>query len=451
MRTIGYRRPFLGCAAALFAVALFAAEPSSIPKLSITSDRPSLHMKTGETITISGEMTEDGKPAAGRLIHFAVYRNDRVLEHGYLPGDQKIVRTVKAEGPGTITMRLRAFTADKKPIQNEKKRAIWIGTGALVDAEKILPAAPRPADFDEFWAAARKKLDEVPLKAVEVPFAINPKRPNAKLVDVFDVKVDCAGGAPVSAYLMVPKNAKPKSLPAIVYYDGAGVRSASTLTGYGHRALVLATNAHGIENGKPQEFYDDLWKKGRLKLYMWQNLDKPDQLTPEKIYFYGMYLRVMRALDYIKSRPEWNGRDLIVIGASQGGGQSIAAAVLDPQVSLCIAKVPATGDHAAVLAGRAPGWPRYCPNPKAPNFKKILDNVSYFDNVYFAPRIKCEIWLSTGMNDSTCVPTSVVAVFNSLPEKTVKHLYIAPTGDHLTTGNPPADTALDKLLKERVK
>ena len=48
MRTTGFARSFFGCTAALlFTAALFAAEPSSFPKLSITSDRLSFNMKTG--------------------------------------------------------------------------------------------------------------------------------------------------------------------------------------------------------------------------------------------------------------------------------------------------------------------------------------------------------------------------------------------------------------------
>lgn len=49
-----------------------------------------------------------------------------------------------------------------------------------------------------------------------------------------------------------------------------------------------------------------------------------------------MYLRVLRALDYVKTLPEWDGKNLIVIGSSQCGAQAIVAAALDPQVSLCL-------------------------------------------------------------------------------------------------------------------
>ena len=47
-----------------------------------------------------------------------------------------------------------------------------------------------------------------------------------------------------------------------------------------------------------------------------------------------MVLRVMRALDYVTSRPEWSRQDLLVQGTSQGGLQASWAAGLAPDVTL---------------------------------------------------------------------------------------------------------------------
>jgi cephalosporin-C deacetylase len=57
----------------------------------------------------------------------------------------------------------------------------------------------------------------------------------------------------------------------------------------------------------------------------------------EQMYFKGMFLRVLRALDFLTVQPEWDGHTLIVYGSSQGGFQAFAAAGLDParQLHLC--------------------------------------------------------------------------------------------------------------------
>jgi cephalosporin-C deacetylase-like acetyl esterase len=229
----------------------------------------------------------------------------------------------------------------------------------------------------------------------------------------------------MSGYMSVPRNAKPKSLPAYVSYQGAGV--SSSWPGSAGNALYMNINAHGIPNGQPAAFYQKL-RDNELKGYWHRN--KNDR---EKIYFHGMYLRVMRSLDFIKSRPEWNGKVLIVSGSSQGGGQAIAAAALDPQVTLCVAAVAALSDHAGSYAKRQPGWPRFY-DARGKADPAVVAATAYYDNVYFARRIKCETWMTTGLFDTTCAPAGVYTVFNNLATKN-KQMDVFPTGNH---GGAPA-------------
>jgi cephalosporin-C deacetylase-like acetyl esterase len=145
----------------------------------------------------------------------------------------------------------------------------------------------------------------------------------------------------------------------------------------------------------------------------------------------------------VKSRPEWNGKTLIVTGGSMGGGQSIAAAALDPQVTLVVAGVPAIGDHGGNLAKvpRRPGWPQfYTAKTVKPEVKKA---VSYYDNIFFARRVKCEVYLTTGLIDRTCPPTSVYLYFKNL-KSAKKDLDVFPCGDH--AGGPT--TKGNKRIKE---
>ena len=142
-----------------------------------------------------------------------------------------------------------------------------------------------------------------------------------------------------------------------------------------------------------------------------------------------MYLRLMRALDYIKTRPEWNGKVLIVSGGSQGGGQAIAAAALDPQVTLCLAGVAALSDHCGSFAARQPGWPRFYTAKTAKTNPKVVAATAYYDNVFFARRIKCETWLTAGLIDTTCSPAGIYVVYNNLAAKK-KNIDIFPTGNH---------------------
>ena len=79
-------------------------------------------------------------------------------------------------------------------------------------------AVAEPTDLDAFWTATKAKLAAVPIKAdlKELPSS-NPK---AKL---YAATIDCAGPKPVTGYLTVPTNAKDKSLPGIVQFQGYGI------------------------------------------------------------------------------------------------------------------------------------------------------------------------------------------------------------------------------------
>ena len=299
-----------------------------------------------------------------------------------------------------------------------RKSSVYGGIGALYEPEKLKAAKAEPSDFDAFWKSRRAMLNKVPFnaKVTEVP----QKAPRG--FKLYDVQLDCAGGMPLSGYLSVPVNAKPKSLAAVVSYQGAGV--SSSWPGARNGAIYMNINAHGIPNGKERAFYQNL-SQTTLKAYYHKG--KNDR---EKIYFHGMYLRVMRSLDYIKSRPEWNGKVLIVTGSSQGGGQAIAAAALDPQVTMCIAAVPALSDHSGSFANRQPGWPQFYRNTaRRKADPKVVAAADYYDNVFFARRIKCETWLTTGLFDTTCAPAGVYTVYNNLAAKK-KFIDIVPTGSH---------------------
>ena len=99
-------------------------------------------------------------------------------------------------------------------------------------------------------------------------------------------------------------------------------------------------------------------------------------------------------------------------------------------MTLCIAGVPALSDHAGSLAGRQPGWPRFY---DARNGKKydpaIKTAASYYDNVFFASRIKCEAFVTTGLIDGTCSPEGVYVVFMHLASPK-KQLDVVSIGNH---------------------
>ena len=118
----------------------------------------------------------------------------------------------------------------------------------------------------------------------------------------------------------------------------------------------------------------------------------------------------MRALDIVTSQPEWDGKKLIAHGRSQGGGQAIAAAGLDPRVTLVCAQISNLCDTTGMVVGRICGSPRLVPideNGK-PN-EKALQAARYYDNMNWTTRTKAEGFFTVGFIDTSCPPTGPLA------------------------------------------
>ena len=433
--------------------ALFAALPMIAGTLTFeySSNRASAIYKAGEKIVLTARLLEDGKPANGKFIRYKLYHDHKVVKRGDVPASGELTVETSGKKPGWIFIQTWAVGADKKFIkQNVTRRGktsmglVSGGIGAMVEPEKITTPLAEPADFDEFWNKVKSELAAVPMKELE---KVQLKRYTK--VKVYDIKISCAGEKPVSGYLCMPVDAKAKSCPAIVSFHGAGVRSSSKPTGWAAKGLIaLDINAHGIVNGKPSKFYEDLRKNyyhttldanRKTRYAHWNKHDR------DLYYFKGMYMRLMRALEYVKSLPEWDGKHLIVTGGSQGGAQVIAACGLDKDITFALAGVPSMCDHSGCLAGRRSGGPTLYKSVNGkPDDPAVARCALYYESVFFARRIKCPIYLSAGFIDTTCPPSGIFAAYNSIPGK--KAIQTTPTAGHVAPMNK-GNKALEAYVK----
>ncbi len=124
----------------------------------------------------------------------------------------------------------------------------------------------------------------------------------------------------------------------------------------------------------------------------YQSIGNTDRETS---YFLNMYLRDARAIDYISSRPDWDGKTIVVTGTSMGGQQSLAAAGLNPKITAVIVNEPAGADSNGDVHGRKTGYPNWpSGNPE------IMETALYFDIVNFASRIKAPVLAALGFIDT---------------------------------------------------
>jgi cephalosporin-C deacetylase-like acetyl esterase len=334
--------------------------------------------------------------------------------------------------PGFLQLKVTAHRLDAR----SKPLAVSAMAGAAVEPTKIPRSLPVPDDFDAFWSGMKQKLAAVPVAA-----SIRSVKAPLPDVESFDVTAP-ALGLPISAYMAKPVGAKPKSLPIILTVHGAGV-SDSSLGGSASWAakgfLAMDMNAHGLPNGKPKQFYADL-KVGAMKDYRYEH--KNDR---EKAYFTGMMLRLVRAIDVLTAQPEWDGKHVVVSGASQGGYQAIAAAGIDGRVTFFAAGVPAGCDHSGMLVTRIAGWPKIVPVVDGKPDMAVLEAYRYLDCMNFATRTKAKgAYFTVGFIDTTCPPTSVYAAYNQLTIP--KEIY-----DDIPSGHSHSAAARDGMTKAVLK
>jgi len=410
------RAPLLGVAF-LFGSAAFAASSwdGKAPVdyvLSVETDRNDAIYGQGQTVTFNVELLHNQKPAATEEIDWTISKDGVApIQTGKLTlKDGRGVLTGSLKEPGFLQCKV-SFKAPAGA--TPASPAITALSAAGVDLSAIKPSMPAPADFDSYWAAQKKRLAAVPLNIRMTPVTPPPTRTGA---ETFSFTVDSIG-APSTGFYGRPVGAKPKSLPAVLFVPGAGVRSANldSMAGWaraGSGLLVAEINAHGIANGESREYYAAL-DMGELKDYRTRGRESRDTY-----YFQSVYFRVLRALDFLTSQPEWDGKTLIILGGSQGGGLSLAGAALDQRVTFIVSNVPGLTDPTGMVANRIAGWPKAI--PKGADGKpdpKVLEAMRYYDGVHFAARIKIPVHMEVGFIDVVCPPTASYAAYNALGGK----------------------------------
>lgn len=298
--------------------------------------------------------------------------------------------------------------------------------GAAISPAQLKPSVSRPADFDAFWDAKLHGLGLIALDPLVTPVA----SPGG--VELSTVRVQC-WGSHTQGYLAKP--AKPGKFPALVLFQHAGVyamRPHAAVKRAAEGWLAFDVVAHDLPPhaaGNASRNYETIGNTDR-----------------ETSYFLRMYLRGARAVDYITSRAEWDGKTLVLLGTCMGGQQALVTAALCPQVTAVIVNQPSGADSHGELHGRKAGYP-YWPS-KDP---KVMATALYFDVVNFAPRIQAPVLASMGFIDTTSPPAGIWTVLNQIPgpKEVVTMIeldHTSRTPDQLGIFRSRASAVLDVLL-----
>ncbi len=382
----------------------------------------------GEPMKFSFRLLDGKTPIAGRMRLTLVADDGRNQTwDADMPENEPLVITTSLAKPGFVMIRCALLDENGNVVKRKNpagsERVVQWGLGAGVEPQKLTAGEPVPADFDAFWAKQRAELAKVPLTVLKKSI----QSEDDKFIR-YDVTLQCIGPRPSTCVLVIPKGAGEKSLPLNIRLEGYGVMRTRVVST--PNAIELSVNPHGIENSREDAYYDGL-RKGELSGY---GFNKEQNKKPETVYFLNMLLRDLRAVEYGKTLPEWNGRNIVVMGGSQGGFQSIAVSALDSDVTECHVAVPWFCDLGGINVGRARGW--------RPDWTPAL---GYFDTVNFATRIKCKTIIAAGLSDWVCPPSGVWVLYNNI--NAPKELTMRQGQDHAAYHGYDHNTAVRSTVK----
>ena len=291
----------------------------------------------------------------------------------------------------------------------------------LEELRQYRPPRAEPADFDAFWADSLSDARSHELDAV-----FEPVDTGLEAFAVYDLSFSGFMGQRVKAWFIRPREISEK-LPGLVEYIGYGGGR-----GYPHEWLAL-----------PAAGFASLVMDTRGQGSVWRRGDTPDMpnganpsvpgfmtqgiLDKEQYYYRRLYIDAARAVEALLSRPEIDAERIGVTGGSQGGGLSIAAAGLLPEVKLCLPDVPflAHFRRAVEITPRDPYQEiaRYLQTHRD-KIETVFHTLSYFDGMHFAARMSARAFFSVGIMDTVCPPSTVFAAYNHVPgEKAIKEYY----------------------------
>jgi cephalosporin-C deacetylase len=296
--------------------------------------------------------------------------------------------------------------------------------GAAVAPAKIALSTPRPDDFDAFWAAKLAEQAKLPVNPV-----LTPVQTDVTGVEMNMFALDALGS---KAHGYVAKPAREGKFPAVIQLQYAGVYALNAHADALRAAegwLTINVDSH---DKLPSDPSGDIPRN-------YQTIGRTDR---EKSYFLNMYLRDSRVLDYVLTRPDWDGKTIVLMGGSMGGQQSLSLAGLRPEkITAVLVCVPAGADTNGDLHGRRAGYPNW-PADSPDAMKTAL----YFDTVNFASRIQAPVMAGIGFIDTTSPPAGIFTALNQIPGLKEPFPMIESEHDNYTPDKARACTERSKQI-----
>lgn len=407
-----------------------------------TPDHADSHYRLGQPAQLRVVAREGGVPLDGTVLRYKVGA-EMFLPAAYdsttFVGGEALIRMGTLAEPGFLACQYE-FVAGGKRWSDLVKVAY--------NPEQIKTFTPMPQDFDKFWQKALKEARKVDLQPeyYDVPDATDDKFVT-KLVRLHVGKDKWIYG-----YLTTPLANRrggggEASFPVVLCPPGAGSQRISPSNYFPKEGCIyLKIEIHDNDQRLPDAEYNEM-RARKCDGYMRRGMESKDTY-----YYKDVYVGCARAVDFLCSLPEWDGKNVIVTGGSQGGALTIITAALNEKVTMCAPFYPALCDVTGFLHQRAGGWPKFFSSFYKDGVVDIpreqaVETLQYFDVVNFARILKVPTFMSWGYNDDTCSPTSVWAAWNEI--QAPKQCDVTPSSGHWRF--PSSQEKCQKWMKKNMR
>ena len=315
---------------------------------------------------------------------------------------------------------------------------------------EISSPTDKQSDFDSFWQSAKDELAIVEATDEPVLTKIDSKSTDKRTVYLVEFKsVSNGDGTPVTVrgYYAEPNDGKKH--PVIMHYQGydSGYRPGGQdatpwcFNGDGddlsanYAEFILSTRGQSINNRPASDRADGIARDFTNEYGDWFAYNFGDK---NKYYYRGAYMDVVRAIDFMATRPTSDMTNLYAEGQSQGGAFTYAAAALSGREFKAIAPgIAFMGDFPDYF--ELANWPAEVAraNQGTMTDAEMFAFLSYFDTKNLATKIsdKVAVIATIGVQDNVCPPHTNIAPYNNLAAGTVKEISFNPENAHQVADN----------------
>ena len=295
---------------------------------------------------------------------------------------------------------------------------------AEMNLETYLGTDPSPEGFDAFWS---KQISE--LSCLDIRYELKPADYQISGHKCYDLYFQSFDSSRIHCKVAMP--IREKKLPVLFYFHGYKGNSLE----WWHKIFwadrgycVIAMDVRG-QAGDSQDLTSGY---GNTSI---GHLAAGINGAVEDMTFCKVYKDIICMVNLIRSFDFVDPDNLVVHGGSQGGALSLVTAALFPQVKKAAVMFPFLSDFRGVYNSGAAATAyeelkyifRFY-DPQHKREEEYFRKLAYLDVKNFAPLIRAEVLMASGLQDQSCPAFSHFAVYNNL--KCKKQLEVFPDFGH---------------------